>query len=84
MWQPEESLVTLVQTALKEISRVLKHGMYVCMYVCMYARQITKHIDTGRFLSITFDQPHFRKPFLCKPEFKWYGMVWYGMVFNNL
>lgn len=27
--------------------------------------------DGGRFISVTFSQPHFRKPFLAKTEYNW-------------
>ena len=37
-----------------------------------YFVQVSKILkDRGRFISVTFSQPHFRKPFLAKSQYSW-------------
>jgi len=41
------------------------------MHRCLSEISRVLKSEGGRFLSITFSQPHFRKMFLCKPAYRW-------------
>jgi len=51
-WHPSDEGLETVDSALREISRVLS-------------------FKSGRFLSLTFAQPHFRMPFYAKEKYQW-------------